>query len=243
MVRRPHLGLPQAPSASPPRTHQSQQAPTALSRTIPCAAAQFLGALTAPVRRRRLWRHRHEPALCACARRCSRATAGRAGERDRGVRRPLADLLVADPHRHRQICRHPAPGRQQRRGRHARTDGVASRALGAKPGRRPARHRQRGAVLWRRGDHPGAFGAVGGRRASGGPRLPPGPMPSADRRHPASRCSRCSRPRHGRGRLYFFAPNHPHLVHRHRHRRRLSQMAPNHNGARARSVPFWSQAS
>ena len=89
--------------------------------------------------RRRLRRHRHQPAL-RLPRGAARAASGHGGAstRGHGARRAVADPLGADPHRHGQIRPDPAARRQRRRGRHAVADGAG--AARDRAGRR-ARHR------------------------------------------------------------------------------------------------------
>ena len=93
------------------------------------------GVLDARARldRRRLRRHRHQPAL-----RLARGAAARAGRRrtrrERGDRRHLAAALGADPHRHAEVRRADPARRQPRRGRHAVADGAG--AARARPAHR-----------------------------------------------------------------------------------------------------------
>ena len=66
-----------------------------------------------------------------CARPCIAAAGRRTRRRatDR-ARRPVADPLVADRRRHREICPDPHARRQQRRGRHAGADGAGAAGAG-----------------------------------------------------------------------------------------------------------------
>ena len=72
---------------------------------------QLLGAY-AWLHRRRLWRHRHQPALCGARVGSGRGRPGNAGERDRGARHPVADHLGAATGGHRKIRADPAARRQ-----------------------------------------------------------------------------------------------------------------------------------
>lgn len=83
------------------------------------------------------------------------------------LRRGVAGPLGADPDRDDQVRRLHHARRQQGRGRRAVADGPGATCHGQAhhPGLRPGRSR-RGAVLWRRGDHAGHVGAVGGRGSS-----------------------------------------------------------------------------
>ena len=76
----------------------------------------------------RLWRYRHQSALCATrggGRRARRHTTG-VVERAGGARRRVADPVGADRHRHAEIRADPAARRQPRRGRHAVADGAGA---------------------------------------------------------------------------------------------------------------------
>ena len=154
--------------------------------------------------RRRLRRHRHEPALHAE----DRPRRRRRPSRSRGpARRLLAAGLDAD-HRHDpEVHRRRHAHRQRRRGRHPGPD-VAhrheARGTTADRRRRPVR---RGADLRRRRHHAGDLGVVGARgpaprstvlqplRAAGGHRDPRSPVPAAAVRHGDDR--QAVRPGHG----------------------------------------------
>ena len=168
--------------------------------------------------RRRVWRHRHQPAVRRAghlhqARRCG------APHDRRRLRGRLFDLLGIDDHRLGQVrmAAHarPQPGRRRSYG-----PGRAHPAARDRPGGAAGhpRHLRRRPVPRRRHDHPGDLGDVRRRRT--------------ERRHPGARASgRTHLPGHPggpvrdpaagnrRGRLAL-RPGHPRLVHRHRRARR-----------------------
>ena len=91
--------------------------------------------------RRGLRRHRHQPALRAPRSGGRRGGAKEAMQPRKGARRPVADPVGADLHRHAQIRAVPAARRQQRRGRHPGADGAGAAALGRqRRAHHPARH-------------------------------------------------------------------------------------------------------
>ena len=119
--------------------------------------------------RRRLWRYRHERAVCRERGFWLRPRSLHPGQR---VRHPVHPFLDADGHCLAQVRGAGAARRQPWRGGsggHAGT-GVPVGERPAPVARRPAcggnfRHL---AVLWRRRHHAGDFGAVGGGGAGGG---------------------------------------------------------------------------
>ena len=140
------------------------------SRSKPACRRQsrLLGA-DARQHRRRLWRHRHQPALRACANRCW----PRSGRTSRPAKPVVfgilsliiwALLIVVTAKYVLILLRADNNGE----GGTLALMALAQRALGA-PRRldHPARHHQRRAVLRRRDHHAGAVGALGRRRPEG----------------------------------------------------------------------------
>ena len=120
--------------------------------------------------RRRVRRHRHEPAV-----RDAHGVRDRprpAPDRGRRLRRHLARVLGDHAGRHGQVRPADHARRQPRRGRDHGPDRAGARHPGRpalhQAGARLARHLRRGAVLRRRDDHAGDLGAVGGRGPRGG---------------------------------------------------------------------------
>ena len=128
-----------------------------------------LAVLTRRRARRRLRRHRDEPAVRAAGV-LPRRPRHRADPRER-ARRAVADFLVADADHLDQVPRVRHARRQQRGGRHSRAAG-ARRAVPRCPAAQPrdargARAVRGGAALRRRDDYAGHFGARRGRRPAG----------------------------------------------------------------------------
>ncbi len=137
--------------------------------------------------RRRLWRHRHQPALCA-------EGSGQGGRpwRAAHVRRDprggVADPVGADPDHFTQIRAVDPARRQSRRRRHRRIAGAAFRPqrpagnlARPAPDRRPGR---RGVALWRRRHHTGDLGPERDRRREGRCPLTGACRGAADHHHP-----------------------------------------------------------
>ena len=119
-------------------------------------------------RRRRLWRHRHQPALRAEG---SVRARPRAADAAKHLRRAVVGVLDAHGGGVDQVCRADPARRQQRRGRSDRDAGAgvpgrqrSARAAQATAADRHLRHRH---LLRRRRDHAGHLGAVGGRGPRG----------------------------------------------------------------------------
>jgi hypothetical protein len=149
--------------------------------------------------RRRLWRHRHQPAVCL-------------KEVFGGAHHPVPitpdnvlgilslifwSLIVVVSLKY--VTLHPAR-RQQGRGRHHGADGAGPAADGdrlrPRAGGHPARPVRRRAVLRRRRDHAGDFGALGGRGPGGGDPGCSSPTSCRSRWASWSACSDPA-PRHG----------------------------------------------
>ena len=152
--------------------------------------------------RRRLRRHRHEPALRA------QGLAG-AHQADRhacdGNRRDrLAADLGADLHRHRQVRAVHHARRQQGRRRHALADGAcAARGWQAHHADLPARRRRRSAVFGRRDHHAGDLGPLGDRGPETARRAPVRrflALYPADHHRDPDLAVHGAEPRHGQGR-------------------------------------------
>ena len=160
--------------------------------------------------RGRLWRHRHEPALCA-ARIALACFQGGAAHGRGDHRRDVAAHLCADLHGHGQICAVPHARRQPRRRRHTVADGACAVGAGeARPHRLPARRRRRRAFFGRRDHHAGDLGALGRR----GPRSRHGPFQglcefqrlcAGDHHRDPGPAVLGAKPRHGEGRGLFRA--------------------------------------
>ena len=137
---------------------------------------------------------------------------GRRGQCPAGLRRAVADRLVADPGGHGQIRHRVDARRQSRRGRHPGADGAgpALDAADAEPLGVVGGSVRRRAVLWRRRADPGDLGAERGRGAQG-----PDPRARAlrDPADPGAPGGAVHRPaaRHRQGRRVF-RPDHHRLV-------------------------------
>ena len=120
--------------------------------------------------RRRIWRHRHQPALCRA--RVLQRHARRGDERGQPLRRGVADFLVADHRGERQVRGFHPQGGQPGRGRHFRAAGPdpwiqePAQAAAAFRGYR-REHFRSGPALRRRHHHAIHIGAVRHRRAGG----------------------------------------------------------------------------
>ena len=124
------------------------------------AVGGILGA-DARQHRRRLWRYRHQPALCVARIGHRGGRRRQSGERTGRARHSVADHLGAADRRDCEIRADAAARRQQRRRRHAGADGAGiAQRRAAHIVRDPARHRQRRAVLRRCHDHAGAVRSV-----------------------------------------------------------------------------------
>ena len=189
--------------------------------------------------RRRLRRHRHQPALRA-------ARSGRCRQRNRGrcdaagrAGCCLADPVGADRGGDAEIRPHPAARRQQRRGWNAGADGAgATRGEQGRGCDRAARHHLRRAVLRRRGHYARTFGAVGDRRHQARYRDLRTLCRAADGHHSGGAVCRavpwhCPRRR-------VVRTDHVHLVRRHRDRGRTADRAasPKCCWRSIRSTPF-----
>ena len=189
--------------------------------------------------RRRLRRHRHQPAL-----RVARSGGCRQRNRDHcdaagRARRALADPVGADRGGDAQICPHPAARRQQRRGRNAGADGAgATRGEQGRRRDRAARHHLWRAFLRRRGPYTGAVGAVGDRRHQARHRDLRTLCRAADADHPGGAVRRAV-PRH-RARRRVLRTGHVRLVRRHCDRGRAADIAriPKCCWRSIRSTPF-----
>ena len=185
--------------------------------------------------RRRLRRHRHQPALrVARSGGCRQRNLDHCGAAGR-TRYSLADPVGADRGGDAQIRPHPAARGQQRRGRDAGADGAGATRRGQGRRRdRAARHHLWRAFLWRRGPDPGAVGAVGDRRHQARYRDLRTLCRAADADHPGGAVRRAV-PRH-RARRRLLRTGHVRLVRPHCDRGRAADIAASRSAVGVQSA-------
>ena len=186
--------------------------------------------------RRRLWRHRHQPALRVARSAWSPPAATAAAAAPQAVLGVLSLILwalivVVTLKYVVFLLRADNNGE----GGTLALMALAQRAVGKGGGRdRAARHHLRRAVLRRRGHHAGALGAVGGRGHQARHADLRALCRAADGRHPGGAvCRAVARHRAGRG---VFGPVMLRLVRRHRGRGRAAHRATSRSAAGAQSA-------